>query len=71
MGVLAFEPGAAVAGATLVDLGASEEEAARRLYAAIRELDETCDVILAWPPAERGLGLAIADRLRRAASGDR
>jgi L-threonylcarbamoyladenylate synthase len=68
VGVLAFEPGAAVPGATLVDLGASEEEAARRLYAAIRTLDETCDVILAWPPDERGLGLAIADRLRRAAS---
>ena len=69
VGVLAFEPGSAVDDATIVDLGASEDEAARRLYAAIRELDETCDVILAWPPDERGLGLAIADRLRRAASG--
>lgn len=53
--------------ARLVDLGASEEEAAHGLYAAIHELDETCDVILAWPPEETGLGLAIADRLRRAA----
>jgi L-threonylcarbamoyladenylate synthase len=70
VGVLAFEPGAAVDGATIVDLGASEEAAARRLYAAIRELDETCDVILAWPPDERGLGLAVADRLRRAATTD-
>ncbi len=69
VGVLAFEPGSAMADATIVDLGATEEEAARRLYAAIRELDETCDVILAWPPEERGLGLAIADRLRRAAAG--
>ena len=69
VGVLAFEPGSAMADATIVDLGSTEEEAARRLYAAIRELDETCDVILAWPPEERGLGLAIADRLRRAAAG--
>ena len=69
VGVLAFEPGSAMADATIVDLGSTEDEAARRLYAAIRELDETCDVILAWPPEERGLGLAIADRLRRAASG--
>ena len=69
VGVLAFEPGSAMVDATIVDLGATEEEAARRLYAAIRELDETCDVILAWPPEERGLGLAIADRLRRAAAG--
>jgi len=69
VGVLAFEPGSAMADATIVDLGSTEEEAARRLYAAIRELDATCDVILAWPPEERGLGLAIADRLRRAAAG--
>jgi L-threonylcarbamoyladenylate synthase len=69
VGVLAFEPNARVEGATVVDLGDSEEEAARRLYAAIRELDDTCDVILGWPPDERGLGLAIGDRLRRAATG--
>ena len=69
VGVLAFTPGGPIEDATVVDLGSSEEEAARRLYAAIRELDATCDVILAWPPEERGLGLAIADRLRRAATG--
>ncbi|HEX5828377.1 MAG TPA: L-threonylcarbamoyladenylate synthase [Candidatus Limnocylindrales bacterium] len=67
VGVLAFPGSPAVEGAVRVDLGADEEEAARRLYAAIRQLDATCDVILAWPPEERGLGLAIADRLRRAA----
>jgi L-threonylcarbamoyladenylate synthase len=68
VGVLAFERNGPIEDATVVDLGDSEEEAARRLYAAIRELDDTCDVILAWPPEERGLGLAIADRVRRAAS---
>ena len=67
--MLAFARGGPIEDATVVDLGSSEEEAARRLYAAIRELDATCDVILAWPPEERGLGLAIADRLRRAATG--
>lgn len=45
----------------------SNEDAARLLYAALRELDATSDVILASLPAETGLGLAIADRLRRAA----
>ncbi len=70
VGVIAFTPGGPVGDARVVDLGASEEEAARRLYAAMRELDQTCDVILAWPPDERGLGLAIADRLRRAAASD-
>lgn len=43
-------------------------EAARRLYAALRELDATgVDVIVAALPPEVGLGEAIADRLRRAA----
>jgi L-threonylcarbamoyladenylate synthase len=71
VGVLTFTPGGPVGDATVVDLGGSEAEAARRLYAAIHELDASgCDVILAWPPEERGLGLAIADRLRRAASSD-
>ena len=69
VGVLAFAPGGPIKDATIVDLGSDEEDAARRLYAAIRQLDATCDVILAWPPEERGLGLAIADRLRRAAAG--
>jgi L-threonylcarbamoyladenylate synthase len=69
VGVLAFAPGGPIEDATIVELGSNEEDAARRLYAAIRELDVTCDVILAWPPGEHGLGLAIGDRLRRAAAG--
>jgi L-threonylcarbamoyladenylate synthase len=44
------------------------DDAARRLYAALRELDATgVDVIVAALPPEVGLGEAIADRLRRAA----
>lgn len=71
VGVIAFSPGAGLGtpGASLVELGGSKDEAARHLYRALRDLDRAgCDVILAWPPEERGLGLAIADRLRRAAS---
>jgi L-threonylcarbamoyladenylate synthase len=75
VGVVAFGPGGSVAdaGETLhVDLGRSEEDAARGLYAALRDLDALgCDIVLAWPPDERGLGLAIADRLRRAAATSR
>ncbi len=45
------------------------EDVARRLYAALREVDrEGYDVVLVTLPAERGLGLAIADRLRKAAA---
>ncbi|HLX63809.1 MAG TPA: L-threonylcarbamoyladenylate synthase [Planctomycetota bacterium] len=41
---------------------------ARRLYAALRAADtQGADVLLATLPDERGLGLAIADRLRKAA----
>lgn len=44
------------------------EEAARRLYSSLRELDATgVDVIVAPLPPEIGIGAAIADRLRRAA----
>ncbi len=46
----------------------SMAEYARRLYEFLRELDHRgCDVVVASLPAEDGLGLAIADRLRRAA----
>ncbi|WP_055620532.1 L-threonylcarbamoyladenylate synthase [Streptomyces sp. JHA19] len=41
---------------------------ARGLYGFLRELDQRgCDIIVASLPAEAGLGLAIANRLRRAA----
>ncbi|MFF4038397.1 L-threonylcarbamoyladenylate synthase [Streptomyces sp. NPDC001816] len=41
---------------------------ARGLYRFLRELDQRgCDLIVASLPAEEGLGLAIANRLRRAA----
>ncbi|MDL4818567.1 L-threonylcarbamoyladenylate synthase [Actinomadura opuntiae] len=41
---------------------------ARGLYGFLRELDQRgCDLIIASLPTEKGLGLAIANRLRRAA----
>ena len=44
-------------------------EAARKLFATMRALDESdCDVIVTTPFPEEGLGLAINDRLRRAAA---
>jgi L-threonylcarbamoyladenylate synthase len=51
--------------------GGDRDEAARRLFAALRELDGAgARVILAEPCLdESGLGHAIADRLRRAAVG--
>ena len=46
----------------------SMAEYARKLYELLREFDRRgCDVIVASSPLQEGLGLAIADRLRRAA----
>jgi L-threonylcarbamoyladenylate synthase len=45
---------------------------ARVLYARLRQADHLgLDLLLAVPPPERGLGVAVADRLRRAAAGSK
>ena len=42
---------------------------AKCLYQRLREADRIgLDVLLAVPPPDRGIGAAVADRLRRAAS---
>ncbi|MFD7779020.1 L-threonylcarbamoyladenylate synthase [Streptomyces sp. NPDC059753] len=52
----------------VVTVPASMAAYARGLYGFLRELDQQgCDLIVASLPAEEGLGLAIANRLRRAA----
>jgi len=51
-------------------LGATADEAARRLFAALRALDQQgMDYILARAPEKTGLGLAVWDRLLRASVG--
>ena len=51
-------------------LGKNSEQAAKRLFAAMRSLDaKGVDVILARLPDKAGLGLALHDRLLRAAEG--
>ncbi len=48
---------------------AGAEAYARALYSALREADVLgLDVVLAVPPVPTGIGLAVADRLRRAAT---
>ncbi|GAB2656916.1 L-threonylcarbamoyladenylate synthase [Kribbella swartbergensis] len=52
----------------VVAVPGSMDAYARELYGFLRELDERgCDLIVASLPPEQGLGLAIANRLRRAA----
>ena len=53
----------------LLDLGATSEAAAQRLYGALRAADaQGATVVLASPPAASGLGEALADRLSKAAA---
>lgn len=60
--------GAVVKAHAVVTLPDSMAAYARGLYRFLRELDEQgCDLIIASLPVEEGLGLAIANRLRRAA----
>lgn len=57
-------------GVVVASLGGEPAEHTRRLYAALRALDaEGCDVLLAHTFPRAGLGLALWDRLRRAAGG--
>ena len=52
----------------VVAVPASNAQYARELYGFLRELDlQGCDLIIASLPTDEGLGLAIANRLRRAA----
>jgi L-threonylcarbamoyladenylate synthase len=54
--------------AVWLDAGGDADEYAHNLYARLHEADARgVDVVLAVPPAEAGLGQAVADRLRRAA----
>ena len=72
VGALLFAGDPVPAGALVEQLGdaAAPEEAATRLYAALRSLDASgVDTIVARLPRAAGLGLALRDRLRRAAEG--
>ncbi|MFT3839692.1 MAG: L-threonylcarbamoyladenylate synthase [Myxococcaceae bacterium] len=56
-------------GARHFSISADPAEAARQLYATLRSIDEAgFDVIVAVLPGEEGLGLAVRDRLARAAA---
>ncbi len=60
--------GAVVKTSAVVPVPRSTAAYARELYGFLRGFDEQgCDLIFASLPAEEGLGLAIANRLRRAA----
>lgn len=69
--LLAFGPAAPSGAAMTVNLSPSGDlaEAAARLFSALRELDESAAAgIAAMTIPEQGLGIAINDRLRRAAA---
>jgi L-threonylcarbamoyladenylate synthase len=56
----------------VLDAPRDVDEYARVLYARLREVDRRgVDVLLAVPPPDAGVGVAVADRLRRAAGRER
>jgi len=69
VGVIATGPLDVPAGTPLRLMSRGLRQYARDLFHALRELDALgCEVIVAEAVPERGLGLAIMDRLRRAAA---
>jgi L-threonylcarbamoyladenylate synthase len=68
---LAFEEDAAALGEDLIAYGAATDPAAqaRRLFSALRELDEAgAQTVYARAPSSDGVGLAVYNRLLRAAA---
>ncbi len=55
-------------GVSRLDVPDDDAGFAQVLYARLREADALGDLILAVPPPESGLGLAVRDRLQRAAA---
>jgi L-threonylcarbamoyladenylate synthase len=73
VGVLALDPPAEGfdANVSVLDPPRDLDDYARVLYARLRDADRLgLDVLLAVPPPETGVGIAVADRLRRAAAAD-
>ncbi len=69
--LLAFGPNVIAHRGTMINLSTNGDllEAAANLFSALRQLDqETIEAIAVMPIPETGLGVAINDRLRRAAS---
>ena len=62
---------ALAADVVVLDAPADSDEYARVLYARLRDVDRRgVDVLLAVPPPDSGVGIAVGDRLRRAAGLD-
>ena len=69
VGVLAFSRPRAASICRVLSTAGELHEAAHTLFACLRELDAAgCEVLLAEPVPDEGLGRAINDRLRRAAA---
>ncbi|MBO8182617.1 MAG: threonylcarbamoyl-AMP synthase [Archaeoglobus sp.] len=55
--------------AEVIELGNSIEEVAKNLFSCLRELDKKADVIIAEGVEEKGIGLAVMNRLMKASAG--
>jgi L-threonylcarbamoyladenylate synthase len=70
IGLLALAEVSTPSGLVRLAVPRNTEEYARALYAALREADALkLEAVLAVPPAATGVGVAVIDRLIRAAAG--
>ena len=69
IGLLSFQKDYGISNQIILSKSGDTAEAAKNLFAALRQLDASgCDVIIADPAPAVGLGPAINDRLRRASA---
>ena len=69
IGLLSFQKDYGIADQIILSESGDTAEAAKNLFAALRKLDASgCDVLIAEPAPDTGLGPAINDRLRRASA---
>ena len=69
IGLLSFQKDYGISNQIILSKSGDTAEAAKNLFAALRQLDASgCDVIIAEPAPAVGLGPAINDRLRRASA---
>ena len=69
IGLLSFQKDYGITNQIILSESGDTAEAAKNLFAALRKLDASgCDVLIAEPAPDTGIGPAINDRLRRASA---
>lgn len=69
VGIISFQKNARYKDCIVIFAGSDADAVARRLFSALREMDKKkVDIIISESLIDKGIGLAVSDRLKRAAS---